>query len=615
MLGFWYFATTICQMANFERHGLQWKQGTKELEIEFAMIRKLYHHTDKSALLGHYFNAHKMLWPDDKQHRWFKLGMKSLVENSVSVFMGCASSSKTYLFATHALIDFFAFYERSLGIISSTDLKALEQKVWGRVKTLFNRARRRHEWLPGYILDSFKAITCEETDDDNETARELDKGIACIACVSGGRFIGMGKFQGAKPPHSEGKFDGILKHYGDEAAVMQPSFLDAYSNWMVSNSGEQKAFKGAMGGNPTDISDPLCIAGEPIGGWDSFVDTQLTQEWTSKWYDAHVVAFDGRDNPNQDEPKNSFPFLISDGFVDLMRKTHGDDSWQFYQQAIGKPSKGMVSNRVITISFCQLHHAFEDVVWQTAPTIKLAALDPAFGGGDRCVWMEGEIGINVDGKEILCMKPFEIVPIRLSSGKNAEDQIAEFIFNKSEANGISPQNIFYDSFGRGTLGNSFASVFGSVTPVPVNSGDKASTRPVRFDLFVDDASTGKKRLKQCDEEYSKFVTEMWFSVREAVHSEQVREMQFAVAEEGQLRLYKTVSRARTEVETKDDMKERVKKSPDLFDTQAILVEGARRLGFKIQRIGAEKIAKQKEPWYREESRKFKSLQESKMLAR
>lgn len=606
-------------MAQISKYGFQWKSSITPLEIEFAMIRRLYHSGEPTILLDHYFNAHKLLWPEDKSHRWFRTGMKSLIENSVSAFLGPASSNKTYLFAVHGLIDFFAFYSNSLGIISSTDLKSLEIKVWGRVKTLFNRARRRHDWLPGFILESKMAITVEETDDDNFEAREMNCGLVCVACVSGGKFVGMGKFQGAKPPHSAGKFDGILKHYGDEAAVMQPSFLDAYSNWMVNNSGSVKAFKGAMGGNPTDISDPLCIAAEPVGGWDSWIDTGKTQEWTSKWYDAHVVAFDGRDNPNQDEPKDSFPFLISDGFVELMRKTHGDDSWQFYQQAIGKPSRGMVSNRVITVSFCEQHKAFDDVVWQNEPTIRLAALDPAYGGGDRCVWMEGEIGVNVEGRDILRVLPFNIIPIQLNSGTDAEEQIASWVFNRADSSGINAKNIFWDSFGRGTLGNSFAKFFGSVTPIPVNSGDVASDRPVRFDYFVgkdgSDWSTEGRRLKLCKEEYSKKVTEMWFAVKEAVHSEQIREMQKEVAYEGQLRIYKTVSRARIEVETKDDMKERVKKSPDLFDTQAILVEGARRLGFKIQRLGIEKVVKQSEPWYLEEARKLRELQASKMLQR
>lgn len=547
------------------------------------MIRSLYHKKDNQQLLQHYLLAHKLLLPEDSQNRWFVLGMKSLVENPVSAFLGAASTNKTYIFAVHALIDFFAFRDRSLSIISSTDMKSLEIKVWGRIKTLFNRCRRNHPELSGFILDSAKAITVQEIDEENEIAREMNSGIVCVACVSGGRFVGMGKFQGAKPPHSPGKFDGILKHYGDEAAVMQPSFLDAYSNWMVNNSSPIKSFKGVMGGNPTDISDPLCIAAEPVGGWDSFLDTGKTQEWTSRWYDAHVVAFDGRDSPNNDDPKNRFPYLISEGFVELMKRTHGDDSWQFYQQAIGKPSRGMVSNRVITMGFCEQHKAFDLAVWKSAPTLKIAACDLAYGGGDRCVFMTARIGESVEGKQILEISGREIVPIRLNQKLEPEQQIAAFIKNKCDQDGIPPENVFYDSFGRGTMGFFLSELFGKNSPVPVNSGDNASDRPVRFDYFV--TENGKKRLKRCNEEYKKRITEFWFSVRESIHSEQLKGLDKEVAHEGQLRMF-AVKGSMVELETKDDMKERIKKSPDLFDTLAILVEGARRRGFKIERIGA-----------------------------
>ena len=147
---------------------------------------------------------------------------------------------------------------------------------------------------------------------------------------------------------------------------MSEAFLNAYANWFG-----KEDFKGFMSGNFMETDDPLCIAAEPIGGWDSFIDTGKTQEWTSRWYDAHVVCFDGRDSPNNDEPKNRFPYLISEGFVELMRRTHGDDSWQFYQQAIGKPSRGMVSNRVITIGFCEQHKAFDTAIWKLPPPTKM----------------------------------------------------------------------------------------------------------------------------------------------------------------------------------------------------------------------------------------------------
>jgi hypothetical protein len=490
------------------------------------------------------------------------------------------NSGKTYLMAAHCLITFWAFPFTSFALVSSTDMRSLDQKIWGRgIKWLFNRARERYPWLDGYLLESARAIVPDRIDDEGQFARLLSRGIACVPCISGGRFVGMGKYQGVKAPSSPGQHDGLLTHYGDESAVMETSYLDAYTNWTVDDN-----FKGVQSGNPTDISDPLCTAAEPIGGWDSFVDNGKTQEWTSRWHDAHVVAFDGRDTPNNDQAETKYHFLISKPFIEGLRKTYGDDSWQLYQQGIGKPSKGMVSNRVITIGLCEQHHAFDSVVWKGTPRTKLYALDPAYGGGDRCVGGECEYGEDKDGNIIFSVGTPEIIPIRLNASLDAEGQIAEFIKQQSDRLGIPPKNIFYDSFGRGTLGSSFAKQFGFNCPIPVDSGARPTDRPVRFDLFVDDGKNGK-RLKRCDEQYQKFVTELWYSMREAIESDQVRDLPMEVAQEGQCRLFKTVAGNKIEVEPKEDMKERLKKSPDLMDWCCVALEGARQLGFQIQRIG------------------------------
>lgn len=586
------------------------------LQIEMEAIRRggIWKKGEQTFGLGltrHYLNCHKLIWPEDDQHRWLEIGMRSMCERKISVFLGPASSNKTYLFAAHALITFWTFPETSFGLISSTEKRSLEIKVWGRVKGLFNRGRRRFDDLPGFILETSMAITPDETDDENEVARELNRGIVCVPCVSGGRFVGMGKFQGAKPPHTPGKNDGHLTHYGDEAAVMQPSFLDAYANWMVSDG-----FKGVMGGNPTDISDPLCTAAEPMGGWDSFVDTGKTQEWDSRWYDAHVVAFDGRDTPNNDEPRNRFPYLITQRFIDLMKKTHGENSWQYFQQAVGKPSKNMVSDRVITIGLCEQHGAFKDVVWLGPPRTRLYVVDPAYGGGDRCVGGEMEFGLNTNNETTLSVGDPEIIPIRLDSALSAEDQIAQWMFDRSQQLGIGPDNMAYDSFGRGTLGFALAKVFGSNCPIPIDSGAPTTERPVRFDLYVEE-KVGMKWLKTCKEHYSKFITEMWFSTREAIESNQIRNLPFEVAQEGQLRLFKIVAGNKVEVESKKDMKERVKKSPDLYDWFAIGVELARRLGFKIERIGrdAQGASEDDEDWFDTEAKQWNDAIKSGLLKR
>jgi hypothetical protein len=598
-----------CYIRPVNQYGIPWPDDASPLEIELGMIRRRY---GQPGAVAHYLAAHRLLWPEDQPHRWFVQGLTAIVENKVTVLLGCASSGKTYLMAVHALIDFFAFPHTTLSLLSSTDIRSLELRIWGRgIKFLFNRAKTRFPELPGYVLESKLAIVPDEVDEDSQFAREINKGLVCVPCVSGGRFVGMSKFQGVKPPSSPGKNDGILKHYGDEVAVMQPSLLDGYTNWMAN-----ARFKGVMAGNPTDISDPLCTASEPVGGWDAFIDNEKTQVWRSRWHDSFCLAFDGRDTPNGDEPKDQYAFLASADFVPKLVATYGADSWQVYQQGIGKPSKGMVSNRVITLGLCERHHAFDLAIWQGAGQTKLYALDPAYGGGDRCVGGELQFGPDKNGQWILSVASPEIIPIRLHCGIEPEEQIADFIWQRSQSLRIPPENIFYDAFGRGTLGFAFAKKFGAACPVPVDSGGRPTDRPVRFDLFVDEPN-GVRRLKRCDEHYSKFVTEMWFSTREAIESGQVRDLPLETAREGQLRLFKVVAGNKVEVETKDDMKERIKKSPDLYDQFAIGVEGARRLGFRIERIGRDvkPPSGKEEDFFETETKEWDALLKSGMLKR
>ena len=200
------------------------------------------------------------------------------------------------------------------------------------------------------------------------------------------------------------------------------------------------------------------------------------------------------------------------------------------------------------------------------------------------------MGFDIHAKQIVeCFAP-EIIPIRLNANADAEEQISEFLNRRLDELNIKPENCFYDSFGRGTLGGSLAKKFGSNSPIPVDSGARPTTRPVRFDLFVEEKD-GRKRHKRCDEHYSKLVTEFWFSTREAIESQQIRSLPKSVADEGQLRLYEIVSGNRIEVEAKDEMKKRIRKSPDLYDCFAIGIEGCRQRGLRIQRMPADQVQK------------------------
>lgn len=568
----------------FLKYGLEWPDNYDPLQLEFYMIQNGGRWSEDGgatffgvSLFHHHREAQNLLWPEDDNHRWSDLILKTMCEQEITVLMGCADSGKTYGMSKFVLVDYWCHPDKTFWLVSSTEFRGAEIRVWGWIKQLFNRAKDLHPNLAGTVVEYLHTITTETIDKDGERARSLQKGIMVVPCKKGGQNVGISAYVGVKSPR--------LRHAGDEVSLMGEGFLDAYSNWYGKEN-----FKGIMAGNPLDPSDPLCKAGEPIEGWDNFYDTEKTQTWRSKFYDAVVVALDGRDSPNFDFPQDKkarYHYLIGKKKLDAVAKTEGKDSWKWFSQCVGKPNKQMVANRVITRRLCEQHLALEDCIWQGRDLTAIYAIDPAYGGEDRCVGGRVEFGLDISGHQLLKIYPPEIIPVSMKANAGEpEDQITQHTFHRLRQLGIPAENSFYDSFGRGTLGFAFAKVFGANCPIPVDAGARPTVRPVRFDLFIEEED-GTKRLKRCNEHYSKFITEMWFSVREVIISEQMRELPKDVMDEGCLRIYKIVAGNKTEVEPKEDMMERINRSPDLFDWLAVAVEGARQRGFKIRRLGQE----------------------------
>ena len=326
------------------------------------------------------------------------------------------------------------------------------------------------------------------------------------------------------------------------------------------------------------------MAAEPLEGWPAMDGIEKTTVWPIKLLGGVCVNLIGTDSPNFDQDFDKYPGLIGHEYEKIIAHDYGKDSPEYETQIRGRMRIGLEHSRVITRQLCRLHHAGEKAVWGGKPRTRIYGVDPAYGGGDRCIGGWIEFGEGASGLQILRVNPPRILKIVVNPDYPPEEQIADLVKLDLEQNGIPPENCFYDSFGKGTIGFAFARKFGANPPVPVDAGARPTERPVRYDLWLTERD-GRRRLKRCDEHYSKFITEMWFSVRETIESEQMCELPEDVMLEGCWREYKTVAGDRIEVEPKDELKERMGKSPDLFDHLAICCEGARRLGFKIKRLG------------------------------
>lgn len=477
------------------------------------------------------------------------------------------NSGKTHVaLARYGLTDYFVFPEETLILVSSTDLRGLQMRVYGDLKNLFTRAKERHPWLPGHVLESRYGIFTDELTDDTPI-RDMRKGIICIPCLDrkGAWVGGLEKFVGIKQRRRR-----VL---GDEVQFMHQEYLTILSNL------DKGDFKGVFVGNALANGKALDKISEPNEGWANHAEPSKTEVFKNR-FGGVTITLVGTDSPNFDEAESKYTYLVDREDENSVRLRYGKDSEQYYSQIKGVRKEGLFAHRVLTSDLCEKNGAFRECVWQGTDTTKVYACDMGFGG-DRAVTMWGEFGEEVNGGTVLRLNPPKVIPISINI--EAEDQIALYIKKDCDALKIPAAHVFYDAGMRATAAVSMSKIVGAEANA-VNFGGNPTKRPVSADEYIVDRQTGAKRLKRCDEHYIKFVTELWFSVRLTVLSRQMRELPKEVAEEFYCREWTKEKGDRYELETKEETKKRMGVSPDLADACAILVEGARRLGFMIESL-------------------------------
>jgi hypothetical protein len=591
---------------SFERikYGKVFPAGTDDLEIEMAKIRTL----TGSARIPHYENVRRLLWPQLDDHRWHCTCRDEILRDNakVTVLLGPGSTGKTHEAAWPYLCEYMVFPEETCVLVSSTDLRGLRLRVWGEITMLWQQAIERFPYLPGHLIDSRIAIMTDsvaEDQFDRMAARDMRRAIIGVPCIQDKKYVGLAKFHGVKQKR--------MRLIADEASMMSVNFLKSFAN--LNNNPD---FQAVVIGNPNDPLDPLGVAAEPVDGWTNHMEPDRTAVWDTKFMNGRCVNLIGTDSPNFDGPADKpdrYKYLIGRKKIAELVSGFGKDSFEYWSQGVGCMKVGQLARRVLNRDLCREHNASGMVVWKNSELTHVFSLDAAYGG-DRCIGGHVTFGRDVDDKLILKCSPPQMVPVRVRRGEfdpGPEDQIALWIKDYCQARSIPPENVFHDSTGRGGLGTAIGRVWSSQCN-PVDFGGSPTKRLVGGSAFIYDKLTQERRQVLCDEWYDRFITELWWTVRVVIEAGQMRGMPEDVIDEMCLRNWDKL-KGKYAVETKEDMKERIGRSPDLGDWMALAVEGCRRMGFVIEGLENPNDEKSEQDYFDKEAKEWEEALQSKML--
>lgn len=394
-------------------------------------------------------------------------------------------------------------------------------------------------------------------------------GVLVHNCKIGGHFQGISGYVGIKNIH--------LLLTADEASLMAPGFLNSVANL---RKGGKETWKLIALGNPSDRNDPLGQVCEPsaaIGGWEGHAFEERTRTWPTRHPRGLAVQLCGTDSPNYDHPRGLNPHigLITPEQIEVDLAFYGKDSLQFSMMNLGMMPRDGEKRRVVTLTLCDSHLAFEDVTWGHTPLTRVIGVDPAYSGvgGDRTVLTELAFGKDVFGNSVIAIaEPQTVIQPSARTTLEVQDQIALSVRKYAEDRKIPAENVGFDSTGRGTLMSAFANLWepSGRRVVPIEFGGKPDAlRRVRAD-------TDQLEINA----YDNMVTALWFASRLVIESRQLRQLSRDCAMEGSFREW-GLKGAKVFVEPKDQTKKRMGRSPDLWDSLVTAIEMARRRGFQI----------------------------------
>lgn len=475
-------------------------------------------------------------------------------------FSGCGSSGKTDYGAIYLLCNWLADPKGTMGLCTSTDMKASRLRIWGAIKDYWNAMGDK--FWPGKMIDSLAMITATDDEGDKLSARS---GISLLAGEKKKERENVGKIIGAKN-------DRII-FVADELPELSEAIMEA-CRW---NLTKNPFFQLLAFGNFKNRYDPFGQFIEPKAGWESIVVED--DEWETK--NGICLHFDGFRSPNVLAGKDIWPGIYGKKHLAEDRKDRGENSAGFWRMCRSFESSIGTDDAIYSESDLLAGKAYDrDVKWMTKP-IRCSFLDPSFtNGGDRAVQWFASLGVTREGLMTLYYDKYLLLREDVRKKDETRDfQLARQFRDNCTTENVSPKNAGLDSTG---AGSPFLSIVREEWSHEVLGVD-FSGAPSELPIGVGVAESKDKKPKTAKEAYDRKVSELWYVGKEFLKYGQLKGITQEFAREMKARRYenvKGVDGLKVKVETKTDMKERLLFSPDIADSGFGLLHLCRaRLGF------------------------------------
>jgi hypothetical protein len=466
---------------------------------------------------------------------------------------GSSSSGKSHTVALYGLMSYWADPANTYFIVMSTTKDAARTRIWKSITKLWGQAERMG--CPGKLIDSngyIKGLNLKHG---------LDRNSGIMLKPAGKTSDGAAaELIGAKNPN--------VIVAADEFNLLEGGILQAAYQNMTSN--ERMLFVGMA--NPDKLTDPFGRLCEPKEGWKSI--TEDDERWETKY--GTCIRLNAEKSPRITDPENfgHLGWMTGEEYLErIARERGGRKSAGYYRfaKAFWCPdgAANSVHNELELVNAGILNE--DEPAWDEIP-VTLSSLDESFSrDGDQSFAMVGRLG-KVQGKDhlhIVCETQLE----EDSTNKEVPHtfQIARKWIRLCEDFGVKPGRAIMDNTGGGTPFGHIVDMEWSPAVQKVNFQAKASDRTVVF------------RNEDCGF-YNKN-SEMWVQTKEYIRGGQITGLSRETLSELVERDYHAKEGRTIRVESKEEAKKRLKKSPDRADAFNMLVEKAITLGaFKSDEV-------------------------------